>query len=558
MKRHGWPVTGLILACTLACILALSASGGKALTDEFSAFRAGKMGLPVRSEPVTLVAVGDVMLSRGVAGKIKEHDDPGQPFAKVKSLLGSGDIVFGNLEAPLTPGREIDIREMVLRADPAMAAALADAGFTMLSLANNHIPDFGDAGVLDTMRHLEKAGIVGVGAGYEARQPGGGLGVDSDTTGAYASRIVEVRGMRFAFLAFTDLGMAPPSYAAGESTPGTASADLAQMKAAIEDARLSADFVVVSLHAGIEYEFEPADYQVELAHAAIDAGADLVLGHHPHVVQPVERYRDRYILYSLGNFVFDQWWSRETCEGLIARLVIGQTGVERLEFVPVLINKDAQPEIMTGPHASAVLSRLKLDLSEMAITPLDDAESAPAAAFSYLDLTSGEAKEAPAFRLHKEESPDLDQDGVVEHFVLRDGRLTVQTAAAQIWETPETWWVDDFILGDSNNDGTTDLNLVVWKSGSYGPSKPFWVTQDDPSVKNHLFVVDLVNGAMKPVWQSSNLDCPNRDIDLVDLDGDGQNELLATEGDYDNPEDRRMSVWKWNDWGFYKVSDYHP
>ena len=385
-----WP--GRLAWLIPVCLLAAFVPGGFAKRDQFAAFRADRMRLPIRCEPVTLVAVGDVMLSRGVADRIKEHGDPGLPFAKIKGLLRSGDIVFGNLESPLTPGRDIDIREMVLRAEPGMAAVLADAGFTLLSLANNHTPDFGAAGVLDTLRNLDQVGIAWVGAG-------------PDEATADIPRIVEVRGLRLAFLAFTDPEIAPHSYGAGEDTPGTASADVARMQAAIKDARLTADFVVVSLHAGTEYEAEPDNCQVEFAHAAVDAGADLVLGHHPHVVQPVELYRDRYILYSLGNLVFDQWWSRETRQGIIARLMIGQAGLERLEFLPVLINGDAQPEILTGPEASAVLSRLKLGLNELAIGPLDDPEEATAAKFGYLDVAP---REAPRFRLLKEQNLDLE------------------------------------------------------------------------------------------------------------------------------------------------------
>jgi len=535
--------------------------------DQFTAFREARMSLPVKCEPAILVAVGDIMLSRGVADRISEHGDTGLPFAKVKGLLKAGDIVFGNLECPLTPGRAIDIREMVLRADPEMADALAGAGFTLLSLANNHMGDFGPSGVLDTLGYLDEAGISWVGAGPDARS-------------AYAPRMVEVRGLRFAFLAFTDPEIAPPSYQAGEDTPGTASfstvraaqtthadhttstghsahateQERAEMLAAIRDARLAADFVVVSLHAGTEYAEEPDAFQVESARAAIDAGADLVIGHHPHVAQRVERYRDRYILYSLGNFVFDQWWSRETRQGVIARITIGQEGVERIEFVPVLINRDAQPEVLKGLEASEVLSRLDLNLSELAVGSLydPDPEDVTSARYAYLDLATGGAALS---RLVKERSFDLDQDGVVERVALRDGRLTVETASTLIWETPETWWVDDFALGDANNDGVVDVSLSVWKSGSFGPCRPFWVAEDDPSVRNHLFIFKLVDGAMKPVWQSSNLDSPNYELEVVDLDGDGRTELLVLEGDYDNLQFRQMSIWKWNDWGFFRVSE---
>ncbi len=529
----------LVVSVILICVSALLVSGVPAQDDLFTAFCAARMRIPVRSEPVTLVVVGDIMLSRGVADRVKEHEDPSLPFAKVASLLLSGDIVFGNLENPLTSGPEIDIREMVLRADPEMADALARAGFTLLSLANNHVPDFGEAGILDTLQNLDRAGIAWVGAG-------------PDSVKACNPKIIEIRGLRLAFLAFTDPEMAPAFYEAGDDTPGTASIEASRMEAAIKEALLIADFVAVSLHTGTEYEAEPDGFQVESAHAAIDAGADLVIGHHPHVVQPIERYRDRYILYSLGNFVFDQWWSEETCQGLMARLTISQAGVERMEFLPTLINKNAQPESLTGPEASAVLSKLGLELDKVTIGSLDDTAGATTSEFGYLDLRP---REAVRYRLIKEQNVDLDQDGVLESVALRDGCLTVRAAGPLIWETPKTWLVDNFILGDANSDGIPDLSLSVWKSGSFGPCKPFWVAEDDPSVKNHLFIFNLANGAIKPMWQSSNLDRPICQMELIDLDGDGQNELLVVEGDYDDPQARRMGVWEWNDWGFYKVSE---
>ena len=149
---------------------------------------------------------------------------------------------------------------------------------------------------------------------------------------------------------------------------------------------------------------------------------------------------------------------------------------------------------------------------------------------------------------------DLDRDGTEENYALEGGKLTVFAGSRIIWQSPEEWRVDDFVFGDANNDGIPDLNLLVWKAGSFGPHKPFWVTEEDKRIRNHLFIFDLVNGALKPVWQSSNLDRPNYAIALKDLDGDGQNELIATEGDYNDPERRQITYWKWEGWGFFQIS----
>lgn len=124
-------------------------AAGHLYEENFTVFKEKKLKLPVRQEPVCLVAVGDIMLSRGVAREIKKGGDIRHPFLKIKWYLQSGDVVFGNLEGPVTPGREIMMPEMILRAGPGVEYALKDAGFTILSLANNHVMDFGPQAVLD-------------------------------------------------------------------------------------------------------------------------------------------------------------------------------------------------------------------------------------------------------------------------------------------------------------------------------------------------------------------------------------------------------------------------
>lgn len=149
---------------------------------------------------------------------------------------------------------------------------------------------------------------------------------------------------------------------------------------------------------------------------------------------------------------------------------------------------------------------------------------------------------------------DLDGNGQPEEFILQNGTLTVRSGPDVTWQSPQEWWVDYFFLGDANNDGTPELNLLVWKEGSFGPRKPFWVEKDDPIVKNHLFIFKLEEGTFRAVWQSSNLDRPNYHAVLVDLDGDGENELIAAEGSYSDPAAREVTCWKWNGWGFSFVN----
>jgi len=142
-----------------------------------------------------------------------------------------------------------------------------------------------------------------------------------------------------------------------------------------------------------------------------------------------------------------------------------------------------------------------------------------------------------------------------------NGKLTITQDSKVIWSSPDEWWVDDFVIADSTNDGIQNLNMTVWKKGSFGPSKPFWISEEkeDKSVKNHFFVYTFANGEIKPVWQSSNLSNPICEFEIGNRDGDGKNELVTTEGEYDLSVPHKCigkykAVWEWKEWGFYNVS----
>jgi poly-gamma-glutamate synthesis protein (capsule biosynthesis protein) len=299
------------------------------------------------SKEVSMVFVGDIMLSRDVARKMKSKGE-NYPFLETFNYLKGADLVFGNLETSITEGREIQTNEMVFRADPGVEKVLKEANFQVLSLANNHTPNFFKKGLLDTFRYLDEAQIQYVGAGENEER-------------AYSPVYLEKNGINFAFLAYNDSDVVPNSYRAGIDQVGTAFMDLKRLKEGVEEAQKNAEIVIVSMHSGKEYVLEPNDSQKEFAHAAIDYGADLVIGHHPHVVQIAEKYKGKYIFYSLGNFVFDQMWSEETKEGLMVKVYFDKAGVKNLELKPVLIQDYAQPMILEGERAQKIIERLKLD-----------------------------------------------------------------------------------------------------------------------------------------------------------------------------------------------------
>jgi len=303
--------------------------------------------LPDNYNPeVSVIFVGDIMLSRGVAQKIKQHNDLHYPFLKIRDYLESADLVFGNLETALIQGREIGPAEMVFRAAPEMAFVLKDFGFSVISLANNHTMNFGQAGLADTMLNLAEAQVAYAGAGHNSSE-------------AYWPAFVVKNGLLFAFLSYTDNDVVPASYFATATSSGVAYMDIAKMKQAVNLAKLVADVVIVSMHSGAEYSDRPNTRQIKFAHAAIDAGADLVIGHHPHVVQTAEKYKGKYIFYSLGNFVFDQR-ATSTRQAVVIKAVFNKSKLLKIEPQAIFIENFSQPVIIKDGAGKNILSRLKL------------------------------------------------------------------------------------------------------------------------------------------------------------------------------------------------------
>ncbi len=237
----------------------------------------------------TLGFVGDLMLARRVEA-LMHSEGAGYPFEHVLPLFEGIDLLVGNLEGTFTDVGTPLAKYYLFRTDPALATSLTDAGFSAVSLANNHATDYGIDGLARTLRALSDASVRSFGAGMTedaARAP-------LIFAGFVAPSI--------AFLGYSTVG--ETIFAAGDQG-GVAHGSVETIEADVSDARDRADVVIVSLHSGTEYDHQPSQTQRTLARAAIDAGASVVVGHHPHVLQPWERYKDGVILYSLGNFVFD-------------------------------------------------------------------------------------------------------------------------------------------------------------------------------------------------------------------------------------------------------------
>lgn len=295
----------------------------------------------------TIAAVGDIMLG-GTATAELERFGYDYPFEQVRELLTKVDLAFGNLEGPLTAGGQpATQKQYVFRSPPdKVAPALARAGIRVVSLANNHSMDYGREGLLDTLRALDQAGIRYTGAGESlaaARRPA----------------VVEVRGVRIAFLAYSLTF--PEAFWATADTPGSAFGHEHHVRADVAAARKQADVVLVSFHWGREGTTVLRDYQMQLGRAAIDAGASAVLGHHPHILQAVERYRHGVILYSLGNFVFGSY-SADAIRSAIATLTFRDRRLQRVQFIPINVKNAEvvfQPRLLTGADADEVVHTLQ-------------------------------------------------------------------------------------------------------------------------------------------------------------------------------------------------------
>lgn len=305
--------------------------------------------------PLKIYAVGDIMLDQLTKQRLTEYD-PAYPFARVRDILRQGDVVFGNLESPISQrGKALPGKRYTFRALPFSAASLIDGGVNLVSLANNHIMDYGPEALEDTLDILDEHGIYHAGAGRNLDQ-------------AHAGAILETAGYRVGLLAYTDDFAVPasfrPIWGAAPDAPGAALIhDRDRIEEDIRRLRPEVDLLLVSFHWGIEYTYRITAQQQELGRLAIDAGADMILGHHPHVPQGVEIYRGKPIIYSLGNFIFYPFINPKTHDTLILEADFHQGEFTSVALLPVR-GGDSQPYLPEGREAEDLASLLGKLLAE--------------------------------------------------------------------------------------------------------------------------------------------------------------------------------------------------
>lgn len=318
---------------------------------------------PAEPRRVNLAFVGDILLGEYV-GTLLKRDGYHYPYEHVREQLQAADIAAANLETAVTDIKEKpEQKTYEFRSEPQALPALKEAGFDLVSLANNHVLDFGTEGLFDTIKHLEEQQLLYVGAGKDADE-------------AYKPVIVERNGIRVAYVSFSRV-VPFVEWKAGRGQAGVAETyDHRRPVETIRAAKQEADVVVVLVHWGEERMLTPEpDEQVELGHRFIDAGADLVIGSHPHVLQGFERYKDRWIAYSLGNFIFTKSLDPLTYDSGILEASCEKGGDCELQLTPYRVDTP-QPRPMEPEERTAVWKRLS-ELSVNAIIE-EDGRIAPA------------------------------------------------------------------------------------------------------------------------------------------------------------------------------------
>ena len=301
-------------------------------------------------------------------------------------------------------------------------------------------------------------------------------------------------------------------------------------------ARQDADAVIVSIHWGYEYQRQPDPAQTRYAEWLFAAGADVVIGHHPHVVQApsiLTRPDGRTVLaaYSLGNFVFDQGQEEGTDQGLALRLVFDKEGLRAVQALDVIAG--VQPRLLppespsssgTPASAAAPVTPARQAVFRCKGLTCTPADLPPDLAFSGGVFQSGAA--------------DLDGDGQPETVTLEGGRLQVRSPGGTLaWESPSAWLVVDAALGDPDWDGRPDLVAIFWKA------------DEDGVLRSHPFLIRQNGGRYEEVWGGSAVSEPIWEVEVADLNGDRRDELVVLAMAPDG-SGQTLSVWEWHGWGF--------
>ncbi len=279
-----------------------------------------------------LTVTGDIIPARSVNAGVMRKNNPLWPYEKVSPILKSlkSDITFVNLETPLIPNCPVTEEGMVFCGDQKNVDGLKSINVSVANLANNHAGNYQAIGVEATVKLLKENGIL--------------------VAGINGPVYKNIKGVTFAFLGYNDIT---------KPQPGIVNTDESTIKKDIQEAKKHADVVVVQYHWGVEYRDQPDERQIYLGRFTIDNGADLVIGNHPHWIQPIEFYKGKLITYAHGNFVFDQMWSQKTREGVVGRYVFYDKTLIDVEYLPLQIDDYGQPHFVESEQKKQILADMK-------------------------------------------------------------------------------------------------------------------------------------------------------------------------------------------------------
>ena len=434
----------------------------------------------VENKNTTLFFVGDMMFTRGVKSSVEKNfgSDYNKLFENLPELKNA-DILFGNLEGGVSDiGNNVG-GKYSFRVDPNILPVLKTAGFDILSFANNHVGDWNISAFKDTLTRLKEIGILKTGAGMNK--------IDAETP-----IIIEKNGTKFGFLGFSDVG--PDWMKAKVDTAGILLASDPNLGEIIQNAKTKCDVLIVSFHWGEEYKLIHNKRQENLAHTAIDNGADLIIGHHPHVMEDMGEYKGKIIVYSLGNFIFDQHFSKDTMRGMLFSATFDGKNLVKTEQKIITLNKNYQPEGIFTP--SSICPKPTKEYGDMMLLNIRQEIGLPDATYIPKDLRelNTESSTKKGICLTKE---TRDAFELMVKDAKEDGYLIKASSGFRSYEYQKN------LLANAIKSGKKDISISIAKAG-YSEHQLGMAMDITGASINYDSAVGSFGGTPEDVWLKEN------------------------------------------------------